>query len=326
MTTTNKNASLMSELTTPISKPDVSNVPEKKPESQLKPSKINARKEHFEDQANTVMAKQISVDPARCKMWEGHNRNYELLNEERCKDLIEGFIAQGKQEIPAIVRRIFDDSGYDFEVICGARRHWTATYIRKEKWDDFLYLIEPKELTDEQAFRLSDIENRDRDDISDYERALDYKKALKAYYDGEQKRMAQKLECDAGWLSRLLKLADLPKQIVMAYQFETDILVNHYKKIAKFLGEPAAKKRMLAKAVSISGQGLSPASLINELVKAGNGEKTKRPAAQAIKLNNGETVLKWVSKKNDYSLTLNKKCSKDEMKKAFDEFMEKGWI
>lgn len=29
------------------------------------------------------------VDPARCRMWAGHNRDYALLNEERCADLIE---------------------------------------------------------------------------------------------------------------------------------------------------------------------------------------------------------------------------------------------
>ncbi|MCI5042711.1 MAG: chromosome partitioning protein ParB, partial [Donghicola eburneus] len=43
------------------------------------------------------------VDPARCKMWERHNRIYELLNEENCADLIEGIQQQGRQEFPAIV-------------------------------------------------------------------------------------------------------------------------------------------------------------------------------------------------------------------------------
>src|SRR3546814_2735665 len=67
------------------------------------------------------------VDPARCRMWEGHNREYALLNEERCADLIESIKAQGRQEMPAIVRRVRDDPRYDFEVICGARRHWTIS-------------------------------------------------------------------------------------------------------------------------------------------------------------------------------------------------------
>ncbi|MEM6492312.1 MAG: hypothetical protein AAF684_10495, partial [Pseudomonadota bacterium] len=59
------------------------------------------------------------VDPARCRMWARHNRRYDLLNEQRCADLIEGFKAQGRQEFPAIVRRVEGDPDIDFEVICG---------------------------------------------------------------------------------------------------------------------------------------------------------------------------------------------------------------
>ena len=65
------------------------------------------------------------VDPARCRMWPGHNRDYAALSEERCRDLIESLKAQGKQEIPALVRRLQGASGHDLEVISGARRHWS---------------------------------------------------------------------------------------------------------------------------------------------------------------------------------------------------------
>ena len=33
-------------------------------------------------------------------------------------------------------------------------------------------------MSDEEAFRLADIENREREDISDYERAIDYGDAI----------------------------------------------------------------------------------------------------------------------------------------------------
>ena len=66
------------------------------------------------------------------------------------------------------------------EVICGARRHWTITWLRANNYPRFRYLIEERELTDEEAFRLADIENRDREDISDYERAVDYVEAWTA--------------------------------------------------------------------------------------------------------------------------------------------------
>ena len=75
-------------------------------------------------------------------MWSGHNRDYALLTEERCADLIESIKAQGRQEIPAIVRRLSGDDGYDFEVICGARRHWSISWLRTHNYPDFKFLVD----------------------------------------------------------------------------------------------------------------------------------------------------------------------------------------
>jgi ParB family transcriptional regulator, chromosome partitioning protein len=181
------------------------------------------------------------VDPARCRMWAHHNRRYDLLNEACCADLIEGFRAMGKQEFPTIVREVRDDPNYDYEVVCGARRHWTASYL------GWRLLIEVRELTDEEAFRLSDVENRDRKDISDYERACDYKEALQRYYLS-QKQMATRLEVSEPWLSRYLDLAELPKEIVEAYGDITEIKVQHARELKPLLKDKAARELVLAKA------------------------------------------------------------------------------
>jgi hypothetical protein len=85
---------------------------------------------------------------------------------------------------------------------------------------------------------------------------------------------------------------------------------------------------MITKAERITGKGLSPASVISELVKAGADVQKKETVSdpeQSIKSNKGDIAIKWTTKKNDYSLTLSKKCSKEEMVKAFEQFMEKAW-
>ena len=138
-------------------------------------------------------------------MWERHNRRYDLLDERNCADLIEGIRAQGGQEFPAIVRALPPASVHDWEVICGARRHWTVSWLRANGYTRFRFLVEVRELTDEEAFRLADIENRDRRDISDYERANDYAEACRFYYGGHQRpdgRAARGLKCLAQPLSR----------------------------------------------------------------------------------------------------------------------------
>jgi ParB family chromosome partitioning protein len=157
------------------------------------------------------------VDPAKCRMWAGHNRDYSLLNEERCADLIESIKAQGRQEIPAIVRRLSGEDGFEFEVICGARRHWSISWLRAHNYPDFKFLVDVREIGDEEAFRLADIENRARDDLTDLERARDYLRALTTYYDGRQKTMAERLKVSESWLTRYLDLARLPEALTIAF-------------------------------------------------------------------------------------------------------------
>ena len=321
--TTNKNDALFS---------DISNkVKDSKNSAPIgKPSFLAKRMDGLDDQKATEMVPTIRVDPARCRMWEKHNRNYALLNEVRCADLIEGFTAQGKQEFPAIVRRLKDDpEGYDFEVICGARRHWTATYLKNNKWPDFQFLIEVRNLSDEQAFCLADIENRDRLDICAYERALDYHDAVINYYDNNITQMAKRLECDRTWLSRLLKLAELPKPIIDAAPDITQLNVEHYKKLSKHLDDDQAKKRIVKKASELKGKVESTQELVKQLVAAGlnltSNNVQSSGSDNIITTGNGDHAIKWKSKKSSYSLDIAKGCSKADINAAFKQFMSDHW-
>jgi ParB family chromosome partitioning protein len=174
------------------------------------------------------------VPPERCRIWARHNRRYDMLSPVSCEDLIEGFRARGGQEFPAIVRVVRGDDQCDYEVICGARRHWTATHLKMD------LLIEERELTDEEAFVLSDKENRDRKDISDYERSLDYLRALELYYDGVQSRMAQIIGMDPSVLSRYLDVARLDQTIVTAVADVREISRNQVRELKTWM-EPGVK-------------------------------------------------------------------------------------
>lgn len=160
------------------------------------------------------------VPPARCRIWAGHNRRYDLLDEGSCADLVESFRTKGGQQFAAIVRRVKDDPNHDWEVICGARRHWTATFLQME------LLIEDRVLSDEDAFAVADKENRSRKDISDYERSVDYLKALDLYYGGKQSRMAQVIGMSESYLSRYLDVARLDPLIVAAVADVRAITIN----------------------------------------------------------------------------------------------------
>jgi ParB family chromosome partitioning protein len=188
------------------------------------------------------------VDPSRCRMWARHNRRYDLLSESACSDLLESLRAQGEQEFPAIVRRVEDDPAFDYEVICGARRHWSVSYLRTVEHRDIRFLIEERDLSDEAAFRLADVENRSRKDICDYERALDYRSAVEVYYGGVAQRMAERLEVSKTWLSRFLDLAKLPVDIIEAFGDVRELRENHAREIKPLLAVTASRPRVMAEA------------------------------------------------------------------------------
>ncbi len=195
-----------------------------------------------------------AVDPAVCRIWAAHNRDYTNLNEETCADLISSLRAQGRQEVPAIVRRVTGDPVIKFEVICGARRHWSVSWLRAHDYPDFKFVVEPREMTDEEAFRVADLENRSRRDLSDFERATDYARAVETYYDSNQQRMADRLQVTKSWLSRYLELARLPGEILACFASPHVIGISHAAAIAPLLSHPHTRSRTMAEAALLADE------------------------------------------------------------------------
>ncbi len=113
---------------------------------------------------------QVRLDPVRCRIWRGNARRYDQLTETVCRDLIDSMLAEGGQKMPAIVRKVKDDPAFDYEVIVGTRRHWSVSWLRANNYPDMAFIALVQEFDDEVAFRLADLENRARKDITDLER------------------------------------------------------------------------------------------------------------------------------------------------------------
>jgi ParB family chromosome partitioning protein len=281
------------------------------------------------------------VDPARCRLWSEHNRDYAALDETRCADLIESFKAQGRQEVPAIVRRVRNDPEFDFEVICGARRHWTVTWLRAHNYADFRFLVEVRDLTDEEAFRISDLENRAREDLSDIERARDYLKALDRHYGGRQKDMAGRLNMSEAWLSRYLDLARLPGPLVTAFHDPHELKIKHVTQLKPLLKPDDRARRVLAEAdvmTSRKGEGtpLKPQDVIRRLAaaadapkKSGSPKKSGKPPAEVVSSPSGQPLFRVEPKgKREVNLTLLLQAggSRADAERAFGDILARFWL
>lgn len=191
---------------------------------------------------------QLLLDPARVRVWKGNARSYEHLSEESCAELIDSIIAEGGQKVPAVVRRVEGDPDHDYEVIAGTRRHWSISWLRQHSYPDMQFVAQVAQLDDEAAFRLADLENRARKDVSDLERARNYAQALHDHYGSHMTRMAERLKLSKGWLSKMLKVATLPDVVVAAFASPADVQLKPAYPLAQALDDRIAAAAILREA------------------------------------------------------------------------------
>ena len=195
---------------------------------------------------------QLLLDPARVRIWPGNARTYAHLSEENCRELIDSIIAEGGQKVPAVVRRVEHDPAHDYEVIAGTRRHWSISWLRANSYPDMQFVVQVASLDDEAAFRLADLENRARADVSDLERARNYLDALKAHYGNHQTRMAERLKLSKGWLSKMLKVATIPDAVLAAFASPADVQLKPAYALAQALDDKDAATAIAAVARQVA--------------------------------------------------------------------------
>ena len=90
-----KNSGFAADLAAGIDLTDAATAPRR---SSIASNVLTGRSNRLADLASGAIVNRTHelVDPARCRMWAGHNRDYALLNEERCSDLIESIKAQAR--------------------------------------------------------------------------------------------------------------------------------------------------------------------------------------------------------------------------------------
>lgn len=196
----------------------------------------------------------VTLDPSRVRIWPGNARDYTLLHPDNCSDLIDSMIAVGGQQVPAMLRRISDDPDFDFEVIAGTRRHYAVSWLRANGYPHLQFSGMVHQLTDEEAFLVADLENRNRQDISDIERARNYAVALHSHYGGNQSRMADRLRLSKGWLSKMLTVATVPDAVLAAFDDLAAVSLAALYSVATMLSEADAAKLIAQKAANIAAE------------------------------------------------------------------------
>lgn len=247
---------------------------------------------------------QLLLDPARVRIWPGNARVYGHLTEENVRELIDSIIAENGQKVPAVVRRVEGDPDHDFEVIAGTRRHFAISWLRAHSYPDMQFVAQVAQLDDEAAFRLADLENRARKDVSDLERARNYAEALKGHYGNHLTRMAERLKLSKGWLSKMIKVAGIPDAVIAAFASPADVQLKPAYPLAQALDDKAAARAILAEARALAreqadrrtqGQAaIGAPDVIRRLLASPSGASDAEPLF-SWSMPNGRTALSVLS-------------------------------
>jgi ParB family transcriptional regulator, chromosome partitioning protein len=202
------------------------------------------------------------VEPAACRMWSMHERLGEEVTAKSCASLIESVKSHGIKQ-PVLGRRIVPEGRCEIELIYGARRLFAAQQLGMR------IPVQLSDLDDRAALIEMDIENRERRDISPYERGVSYRRWLAAGMFGSQAELAKSLRISGAQVSRLLRFSELPAVVVSAFESVEEIREEWAVELAKRCRNDKTRETILRRARAQGGSLRPPLTVYRALVEDG---------------------------------------------------------
>ncbi|NQY42040.1 MAG: ParB/RepB/Spo0J family partition protein [Legionellales bacterium] len=248
-----------------------------------------------------------SVSPDECRPWNFHDRDSSWLTEKKCADLISSIKLNG-QKIPVLARESRTrDKSVKYDIIAGARRWFACKYLGRN------IDITVTDANDKECSIFMHIENKERFDISDFERAINYKTLLNSRVFESQDALA---------LSFGIKKSALSKMLTATNLIDYDFIFNYLKNIPSISIKPAYELSVLLKnkdvlskirkhMENIKKNHVLPSekSLLKELLSIAKGLNNKedcfiyqtpsKKSKISLKKNNGNISMKFKMPKAD---------------------------
>ena len=229
-----------------------------------------------------------AVDPKRCRPWKYHNRSNAWYTTERCADLISSIAKDGQRE-PALARRLEGEPDYDYEIIYGMRRRFTAEHLNLK------LKIRVEDFDDTKAAVLMHIENADREDVTPMERAISFAQHLAAKLFPTQDAMADALGVSKGQVTKMLKAAELMQHSAIS-QLLPDasvVPVEQAYKLAALLDRSGAKEVIFeaAKYLRKEKGAKDAGAVLKALIQSLDRSKKVPPLTRKYTLATGGDVL-----------------------------------
>lgn len=148
----------------------------------------------------------IKVDPKKCHPWKYADRSIEEMG--NIEELANSINKNGQQE-PILIRPIRDGE-LEYEVIFGNRR-WRACLLI-----NIPVLAIVKELSDQDAASAQKEENENREGLSNYARAVSYKRFINDGIFSNENQLSVKLNIPRNTLNDLMSYTRISHDVLMS--------------------------------------------------------------------------------------------------------------
>ena len=197
------------------------------------------------------------LDPASIRPSKWKNRHELSFATQAYRDLVSEIAVAGKNVQPIKVRRIpkrSPEAADEFEIIYGRRRARACQELGLK----VRAIVE--DLDDQAAFAEMDQENHHRAELTPWEQGVMYKDALDQGVFGNQRALSAKTGVAQSTISKAIRLASLPEEIVAAFPSPLEIQFRWGQSLAEALEKDAV--RVTEEALSILKEEPRPASAI----------------------------------------------------------------
>ncbi len=229
-------------------------------------------------QSEAVRGTEFLVEPTDCRPWRFHNRDDVWMNVNKCQDLISSIRKNG-QKVPIFARKIENDpDGKNWEIIAGRRRWFACNHL------GIKIRVKATDASDRECAILMNLENKDRNDISEFEDAISFKQQLEAKLFDSQDEMAIALDLKKSKLSKMLSAAKIVeyKEIINLFHDITLLKINPIYSLVLLLEKSSnnkdsitSKALYLREVISNRKSSIKPNVIINELLNSVEGENEK---------------------------------------------------
>lgn len=207
-------------------------------------------------------AQLVDASLVRSSRWA--NRHAASFEGEDFAELKAEIAGAGGNVQPIKVRplRESEADGARYEIVFGHRRHRACLEL------GLPVLAVVAELDDRALFAEMDRENRSRKNLSAYEQGVMYRRALKEGLFPSQRMLAVAVGADSGNVSRAIKVAELPEEILAAFGSPLAVQFAWASDLAEALQRD--RKAALTAAREAAQAGLAPPQVFNAITgKAG---------------------------------------------------------